>query len=84
MTLYTATITLILVMDPLGNIPIFLTIGKQQKEVIVDAQGEIQAVSTISLKFSFDERIADGFYCLRGLGIFKEIISNPDKFIPIE
>ena len=67
-----------------GNIPIFLTIGKQQKEVIVDAQGEIQAVSTISLKFSFDERIADGFYCLRGLGIFKEIISNPDKFIPIE
>jgi multiple antibiotic resistance protein len=40
MTLYTATITLILVMDPLGNIPIFLTIlrhfdFKTQRKIII-------------------------------------------------
>ncbi|NQU67125.1 MAG: 2-oxo acid dehydrogenase subunit E2 [Candidatus Marinimicrobia bacterium] len=66
-----------------GNIPIFITIGKKHKEVVVDDSGEIRAVSMITLKFSFDERIADGFYCLRALGMFNDILSNPEKFITI-
>lgn len=67
-----------------GNIPIFVTVGKIQKEVIVNELDEIKAVSMLTLKFSFDERIADGFYCLRAISMFKEMITNPEKFIQAE
>jgi len=66
-----------------GNIPIFVTVGKIRKEVVVNDSDEIKTVSMLTLKFSFDERIADGFYCIKALSMFKEMITNPEKFIQL-
>lgn len=72
MTLYTATITLILVMDPLGNIPIFLSILKNfdlktQRRILIR---ETLIACLVLLLFLFC-----GKYIMRGLGITTSALS---------
>ncbi|PIZ03552.1 MAG: hypothetical protein COY58_08835 [Gammaproteobacteria bacterium CG_4_10_14_0_8_um_filter_38_16] len=72
MTLYTATITLILVMDPLGNIPIFLSILKKfdfktQRRIIIR---ETLIAFFVLLLFLFC-----GKYIMRGLNITTSALS---------
>jgi hypothetical protein len=47
-----------------GNCPLFVTIG-----AIHDG--------TVTLRYTFDERIEDGFYCARALQLLAEKIENP-------
>lgn len=78
MTLYTATITLMLVMDPLGNIPIFLAILKnfdfktQRKIIIREA---IVAFIVLSAFLFF------GQYIMRGLNITTTALSIAGSII---
>lgn len=63
MTLYTATITLILVMDPLGNIPIFLSILKNfdfntQRRIII--RETVIAFVVLSVFLFFGKYIMEG------------------------
>ena len=66
MTFYSATLTLFLVMDPLGNIPIFLSVlkpydAKKQRMIILR---EMLVAYIILLVFLFG-----GQYIMQGLGI---------------
>lgn len=72
MTLYTATMTLILVMDPLGNIPVFLSIlkgysQKKQRRIVIR---ETAIAYVILLLFLFC-----GKYIMRGLNITTSALS---------
>lgn len=72
MTLYTATLTLILVMDPLGNIPLFLAILKNydfkaQRRIMVRESFIAFGVLLIFLFF--------GKYVMRGLGLTTPALS---------
>lgn len=72
MTLYTATITLILVMDPLGNIPLFLSIlrhfsPKTQRKIIIRETSIAFVLLCIFLLF--------GKYILQGLNITTSALS---------
>ncbi len=72
MTLYTATITLILVMDPLGNIPLFLTILKNydfktQRRIII--RETVIAFLVLSVFLFF------GKYIMQGLKITTSALS---------
>jgi len=72
MTLYTATITLILVMDPLGNIPLFLTIlrhydFKTQRKIIIRETIVAFIILCVFLFF--------GKYLMRGLDITTSALS---------
>lgn len=72
MTLYTATITLILVMDPLGNIPLFLTIlrnydFKTQRKIII--RETVIAFIILSVFLFF------GKYLMEGLNITTSALS---------
>ncbi|OGT26969.1 MAG: hypothetical protein A3I77_02130 [Gammaproteobacteria bacterium RIFCSPLOWO2_02_FULL_42_14] len=72
MTLYTATITLILVMDPLGNIPIFLSILKNY-----DAKGQRHIIfrETAIAFFILLLFLFFGQYVMRGLDITTSALS---------
>lgn len=72
MTLYTATITLILVMDPLGNIPLFLTILrhydlKTQRKIIIRETAIAFIILTVFLFF--------GKHLMAGLNITTSALS---------
>ena len=51
-----------------GNCPLFVTIGR-----VVD--------NTITLRFSYDERVEDGLYAARALKMFAERVENPAGWI---
>ncbi|MDF1654686.1 MAG: MarC family protein [Coxiellaceae bacterium] len=72
MTFYSATMTLFLVMDPLGNIPVFLSVLKpydmaQQRRIILR---EMVIAFAILLVFLFF-----GQFIMRGLGISEPALS---------
>ena len=72
MTLYAATITLILVMDPLGNIPVFLSILKRfdpKKQARIILRESIIAFFILALFVFF------GQYILHGLHITSQALS---------
>lgn len=72
MTLYTIAITLILVMDPLGNIPVFLAILKQY-----DARTQVRIIlrESIIAFFILALFVFFGRYILHGLHITTPALS---------
>jgi hypothetical protein len=48
-----------------GNIPIFVAVGRIDAGVMV-------------LRYSFDERIEDGLYCVRALELLKQSLEDPE------
>ena len=64
-----------------GTVPIFLVIGRAKKAAIVDAAGVLAVCDTVDLRYSYDERIADGLYCAKSLEILRRIVERPDLAI---
>ncbi len=63
-----------------GTVSLFASLGVVRKDVvIVDGKPEVHDV--VRIRYSFDERINDGFYCAASLGIVKEHIEEPDKLV---
>jgi pyruvate/2-oxoglutarate dehydrogenase complex dihydrolipoamide acyltransferase (E2) component len=54
-------------------------VGKIDKQLfIVDGKPEVRDGLTVS--WTFDERINDGFYCASSLQIAQRIVEDPDKY----
>jgi len=60
-----------------GNIPMLIMAGRSKEEVVVGPEGKPEVRSTMTLRYSFDERIEDGLYGTRALEIMKRIIEDP-------
>ena len=60
-----------------GTVPIFACIGRIKKAPIVDANHQLAVGDVVDLRFSLDERIADGFYCARSLERFQAYVEDP-------
>jgi pyruvate/2-oxoglutarate dehydrogenase complex dihydrolipoamide acyltransferase (E2) component len=61
-----------------GTIPIFGTLGRVGEEVV--ARNGAPAVRTIArIKYSYDERIEDGFNAVAGLAYLRELIESPER-----
>jgi pyruvate/2-oxoglutarate dehydrogenase complex dihydrolipoamide acyltransferase (E2) component len=66
-----------------GTIPILATLGRVGEEVVA-RDGE-PAVRTIArVKFSYDERIEDGFNAVAGLAYMRELIEDPARLVAPE
>ncbi len=65
-----------------GTIPLFGVIGRIQKAPVVTAEGTLAVDDVVRLRWSFDERIADGFYCARSLDLFKAWLEDPSTLEP--
>ncbi len=61
-----------------GNIPFFIVIGKLKKAPVVDENGELAVREVVQIRYSFDERITDGFYTSTALERFREYMENPE------
>ncbi len=60
-----------------GNTSIFITIGKVKPEVYRGDDGQAKFRDSVTMRFSCDERVEDGFYCARALNHLKSLIENP-------
>jgi hypothetical protein len=52
-----------------GNVPLFCMIGQKKHAFFVDDDGAVRARLVYPLRWTFDERVEDGLYCLRALQI---------------
>ena len=64
-----------------GTVSVFGVLGPARKEVVVGDDGLPVVRDTASLRWSFDERINDGFYCALALRHFTRIVEDPEKYI---
>ena len=60
-----------------GNIPFFIVIGRVKKGAVVTESGELAVHELVKVRYSFDERISDGFYTSTARERFREYIENP-------
>lgn len=59
-----------------GTVSLFAALGCIRKVERGSGRGRKQR-EVVTIRYSFDERIADGFYCARSLELFKEFVENP-------
>lgn len=62
-----------------GTLPIFATMGKAGPQVVVGEDGTPVVRNCVTLRYSFDERIADGYYAARSLELFQDYFQHPWK-----
>jgi len=62
-----------------GTVPLFAVIGAIHKAAWVDEDGETSIRDVVEIKWTFDERIADGFYCVRGIQLIGELLADPSS-----
>jgi hypothetical protein len=60
-----------------GNIPFFIVLGRLKKAPVVDENGQLVVRDVVNIRYSFDERITDGFYTSTALERFREYIEDP-------
>jgi hypothetical protein len=60
-----------------GTLPIFMVIGKIRKEPIVTPDGDIEVRPIVTVRFSFDERVADGLYAAKAMVHFRRLVEKP-------
>jgi hypothetical protein len=59
-----------------GNCPIFISMGKVRTENRLEADGSIKERKTLLLRYSFDDRIADGTYMGATLGLVQKFVED--------
>jgi hypothetical protein len=61
-----------------GNCPIFIAMGKTRTVRELAADGSVVERQTLLLRYSFDDRIADGTYMGKTLGLVQSFIERPE------
>jgi len=61
-----------------GTCSLFVTLGKVRKDFILTKDG-INEKYLINIKLTMDERIADGYYHVKSLGLLEDILKNPEQ-----
>lgn len=61
-----------------GTVPLFAAVGRVH-EAPVAVDGRIEARQVVDVRYTFDERIADGWYAARSLDLFKGWIEQPES-----
>ncbi|RMD84654.1 MAG: hypothetical protein D6815_03695 [Candidatus Dadabacteria bacterium] len=60
-----------------GTIPIFVVMGRLHRAPVVVGTDRIEVREVFDLKYTYDERIEDGFYCARALERLKYLLEHP-------
>ena len=63
-----------------GTCPLFLMVGKVEDRVLVE-DGQMVVRKVLPLRFSYDERIEDGFNAGFGINALRETLENPAKHL---
>ncbi|OGD22615.1 MAG: hypothetical protein A2W03_12510 [Candidatus Aminicenantes bacterium RBG_16_63_16] len=62
-----------------GNASVFVVIGKLNKEPVINDRGELEVADVVDMNFTADERITDGVYLSKTIGLFLDLIKDPEK-----
>jgi hypothetical protein len=62
-----------------GNCPIFMAVGNVRPSMELDASGQPVERKRLMIRYSFDDRIADGVYLGKALGLFRDFVEHPEK-----
>ncbi len=61
-----------------GTIPVFLVVGGYRPAVVASPEGQPVVRQVSTLKYTYDERVEDGFYCARAVAKMKEMLERPE------
>jgi hypothetical protein len=68
-----------------GNCGIFCAIGKIRREHRLLPGGTVAKRDKMRITFTYDDRITDGIYCARTIGMVRDMVENPEQLeIPLE
>jgi 2-oxoacid dehydrogenase/acyltransferase catalytic subunit len=62
-----------------GTIPIFVSIGRIRRVPVVLADGSVASREAFMLRYTYDERIEDGFYAARALERLQALLEEPER-----
>jgi hypothetical protein len=62
-----------------GTIPIFVTMGRLHRAPVVLADGSVGSQERFTLRYTYDERIEDGFYAARALELVHALLQAPSR-----
>ncbi len=63
-----------------GNCPLFCTVGRlTTAPVVVD--GKVEVRPSLLLRYSYDERVEDGFYAASAIALVRDWIEDPARWI---
>jgi len=61
-----------------GTIPIFITMGRVHRTPVVHDDGSVASDEVFTLRYTYDERVEDGFYAARALERLAGWLARPD------
>jgi hypothetical protein len=64
-----------------GSIPIFVVLGRIHSVPVVLSDGTVGAREVFVLRYTYDERVEDGFYAGRCLDQMKHWLENPEQLL---
>lgn len=64
-----------------GNCPLFVTVGKVAPAAFAADDGTVAARPGLTLRYTYDERIEDGFYCASALTLVRAWIEDPAAWL---
>lgn len=64
-----------------GTIPVFVTMGRVHRAAVVREDGTIGSREIFVLRYTYDERVEDGFYAARALEHLAELLAAPSTFV---
>lgn len=65
----------------LGTCSIFISMGKIEKTLVLDDNGQPKYVNTINLRYVIDERVADGFYYAKTVRYITHLLKHPELLL---
>jgi hypothetical protein len=64
-----------------GTASLFCVVGPPKKVVVAGPGDQPVVKEMLEMRWSFDERINDGFYCAMALRVFARVVEDPEKHI---
>jgi len=64
-----------------GTIPIFVTVGRLHRAPVVRDDGSVASREVFTLRYTYDERVEDGFYAARALERLQALLEDPARLI---
>ena len=67
----------------IGNTGIFAALGKMKQIRELQADGSVEEYTVMPVTYTFDDRIVDGIYSGRAMGLLRNYIENPEQLTEV-
>ncbi|MBE6765050.1 MAG: hypothetical protein E7546_04120 [Ruminococcaceae bacterium] len=64
-----------------GTTSVFIAMGKRQRKLILDEEGNPKYINTINFRYVVDERSCDGFYYAKTARYITHLLTHPEELL---